>query len=173
MDRTLLNNIVILLCLVLVQVLACNHIVLFNAAMAFIFIYSILRLPMNLNINIVLTWGFLSGLLVDIFSDTTGVNALACTILAMIRRPMLYAYVPRDDRTKDIVPSLHALGFSVFAKYLFSMALIYCLLVFSIEYFNFADVKDIVIMSLSSSVFTFILLLGIDSLIITKREKRL
>lgn len=173
MGRVIVNNILILLCLVLVQVLACNHIVLFNAAMAFVFIYSIIRLPMDLSINIVLTWGFLSGLLVDIFSDTSGVNALSCTILAMVRRPMLYAYVPRDDRTKNIIPSLHALGFSVFAKYLFTMSLIYCVLVFTIEYFNFADVKDIVIMSLSSSVFTFIILLGVDGLIITRREKRL
>lgn len=173
MDKTFLNNVIILLCLILIQVLACNHIMLFNVAIAFVFIYSIVRLPMDLSINLVLTWGFLAGLLVDIFSDTPGVNALACTIISMLRRPMLYAYVPRDDRTKNIVPTLHSLGFAIYGKYLFSMSLVYCLLVFTIEYFNFADVKEIVIMTLSSSIFTFIILLGIDSLIITKREKRL
>lgn len=128
---------------------------------------------MDTSINIVLTWAFVSGLIVDIFSDTAGVNSLACTLIAMIRRPVLFAYVPKDDRTKNIIPSLQSLGFSVYGKYLFSMSLIYCLLVFVIEYFNFADVKEIVIMTLASSVFTFIILLGVDSLIITKREKRL
>ena len=173
MDRNLFINILILIGLVIIQVLACNHIMLFHVAMAFVFIYVIIRLPMDLNVNWVLTWAFLAGLLVDIFSDTLGVNALACTILAIVRKPMLYAYVPRDDRTKNIEPSLRELGFSVYGKYLFSLSLIYCFLVFTIEYFNFADVKDIVIMTAASAVFTFIILLGLDSLIVTNREKRL
>ena len=171
MDRDIISNVLILITLVLFQVLACNHIMLFNVSMCFIFIYVIIRLPMDMSTNSVLTWAFLSGLVVDIFSDTLGINALACTILAMLRRPMLYAYVPRDDRTKNIVPSLRELGFAVYGKYLLSMSLVYCLLVFTIEYFNFADVKEIVIMTLASAAFTFIVLLGVDSLIVTKRVK--
>lgn len=173
MDRQFLENILILFCLILVQVLACNHIMLFDVAIAFVFIYVIIRLPMDLNINILMTWAFFSGLFVDMFSDTPGVNSLACTILAMCKRPALYAYVPRDDRTKNIVPSIQSLGFTVYGKYLFSMSAIYCLLVFCIEYFNFANVKEIVIMTLASSVFTFLILLGVDSIIVTRREKRI
>ena len=173
MNSNPLINILILAALILVQVLACNHIVLFNVAIAFIFIYIILRLPMNLNINWVLTWGFAAGLLVDIFSDTLGVNALACTILAMLRRPMLYAYIPKDDRTKNIMPSLKSLGFSVYGKYLLTMAVIYCFLVFTIEFFNFANIREIVIMASSSAAFTFLIILGLDSLIGTNREKGL
>lgn len=173
MDKTVLTNIAILICLILVQVLVCNHIILFNMAMAFVFIYVIIRLPIDLNTNWLLTWAFFSGLVVDTFSDTPGVNSLSCTILAMLKRPMLFAYIPRDDRTKTIVPSLSSLGFAVYGKYLFSMSLIYCTLAFTIEYFNFADVKEIVIMSIASTIFTFLILLGVDSLIVTKREKRL
>lgn len=168
MDKTIFTNLVLLVCLVIVQVLVCNSIMLFNVAMAFVFIYVIIRLPMDLSVNWLLTWAFFSGLSVDIFSDTPGVNSLACTILAMLKRPMLYAYVPRDDRTKNIVPSLMSLGFSVYGKYLLSMSCIYCLLAFTIEYFNFADVKEIVIMTVASSAFTFMLLLGIDSLLARK-----
>lgn len=168
MDKTIFTNLVLLVCLVIVQVLVCNSIMLFNVAMAFVFIYVIIRLPMDLSVNWLLTWAFFSGLSVDIFSDTPGVNSLACTILAMLKRPMLYAYVPRDDRTKNIVPSLMSLGFSVYGKYLLSMSCIYCLLAFTIEYFNFADVKEIVIMTVASSSFTFMLLLGIDSLLARK-----
>ena len=173
MDKTLITNLVIVVCLILVQILVCNHIMLFNVAMAFVFIYVIIRLPMSLSTNALLTWAFLTGLIVDIFSDTPGVNSLACTILAMLKRPVLYAYVPRDDRTKNIAPSLSALGFAVYGKYLLTMSLIYCALTFTIEYFNFADVKEIVIMSASSAAFTFLILLGIDSIIVTHREKRL
>lgn len=173
MDKQFLNNVIILILVILAQILICNHIVLFNVAIAFVFIYVIIRLPMSLNTNWLLTWAFISGLIVDIFSDTPGVNSLACTILAICKRPVLYAYVPRDDRTKNIMPSLGSLGFAVYGKYLLTMSGIYCVLAFTIEYFNLADVKEIVIMSSASAVFTFLLLLGIDSIIVTKREKRL
>ena len=91
----------------------------------------------------------------------------------MVKRPVLYAYIARDDSTKNIVPCLSTLGFAVYGKYLFTMSMIYTLLTFVLEYFNFADFKEIALMTICSSLFTFILILGIDSLIITRREKRL
>ncbi len=125
---------------------------------------------MTLSTNWLLTWAFLSGFIVDLFSDTPGVNSLSCILLAVVKRPVLYAYIPKDDRTKDIQPSLANLGFAAYAKYLLTMSVIYCFMVFIIEYFSFGDVKEIVIMASSSSVLTFGLLLGIDSLMVTKRD---
>ena len=171
MSRNFIINLTTLLCLILVQIFICNHIMLFNAATVFIFIYVIINLPMNLNTNFLLTWAFLAGLIVDIFSDTLGINTLSCTVLAMIKQPMLYAYIPKDDRTKNIDPSLKSLGFSVYAKYLLSLSAIYCLLVFFIEYSNFTDIKEILLMSGASTIFTFVILLALDSLIINKRAE--
>lgn len=173
MEGRTLRYLVTLIVLVLAQVLICNHIVIFNVAICFVFIYVVINLPMDLKTDWLLTWAFFGGLVVDLFSDTAGVNALACTTLAMVKKPCLYAYIPKDDRTKGIEPSLKNLGFSVYGKYLLSMSAIYCVLVFTIEYFNFAAVKDIVIMSVSSALLTFAVLLGVDSLTMSKREKRL
>ena len=170
MDRGTIYNLILLVCLIIIQVLICNHIHIFNVAVPFVFIYVILRLPMTLSTNWLLTWAFLSGFIVDLFSDTPGVNSLSCTLLASVKRPILYAYIPRDDRTKDILPSLANLGFADYAKYLLTRSVIYCFLVFTIEYFNFADVKEIVIMASASSVLSFCLILGIDSLMVTKRD---
>lgn len=173
MNSNILTNIILLVVLILAQVLICNHIMLFNVAMAFVFIYTIVSMPMSLNINWLLTIGFFSGLIVDLFSDTPGVNSLACTLLAMMKRPALYAYIPKDDHTKNVTPSLYNLGFGVYTKYLLTLSAIYCVIVFSVEYFNYAAVKDIVIMSGASALFTFLSLLAIDSLIVSRREKRL
>lgn len=125
---------------------------------------------MTLSTGSLLTWAFVGGFVVDLFSDTPGLNSLSCTILAVFKRPILYLYIPRDDRTKDILPSLANLGFADYAKYLLTMCLIYCSLIFTIEYFSFANVKDIVVMALSSSILTFGMILGIDSLMVTKRD---
>ncbi len=173
MNKNFIYNLMIMIVLVIAQVLICNHIMLFNMAAAFVFIYIIISLPMNLKTDSLLTWAFLAGLTVDIFSDTLGLNSLACTVLAMVKRPVLFAYIPRDDHTKNVVPSLHSLGFSVYAKYLVTMAALYCAMVFTIEYFSFAAVKEIVIMTAASTVFTASVLLAVDCLIISKREKRL
>lgn len=173
MDTNFIKNLIILVLLIIAQVLICNHIMLFNVSMAFVFIYVIISLPMNLKTDWLLTWAFLSGLTVDIFSDTLGINSLACTLLAIMKRPMLYAYIPKDDHTKNVTPSLKNLGFTVYFKYLVSMSTAYCAMVFTIEYFSFADIKEIVIMTASSTIFTSLVLMAIDCLIISRREKRL
>ena len=114
--------------------------------------------------SLVLTLSFLLGFIVDIFSDTPGVNSLSCTLLAMSRKPILYAYVSKDDKTKEIIPCISDLGISVYSKFLLSVSFLYCLMVFAIEFFNFADIQDILIMSASSGLLTFLLLLGVDCL---------
>lgn len=157
--------------LVLVQVLICNHITLFNVAVPFIYIFFIIRLPIGLNLNLLYTLSFLLGFLIDIFSDTLGVNSLASVLLAAVKKPVFYSYISRDDKTVNIMPCLATLGWAVYCKYLLSMTAIFCLLVFSIEFFSFASIKDITIMALSSTVLSFLLILAIDSIITTRRER--
>lgn len=168
MGKEALKFTVLFIILLLVQVFICNHIALFNVAVPIVFIYFIIRLPMNLGNGWLFTLAFLLGLCVDICSDTAGVNSLASTMLAGLRRPIYYAYVPRDDKTKDLTPSINTLGIGVYCKYIITMICLYSLMAFTIEYFNFADVRDIVVLSASSSLLTFIILLAFDCLIITK-----
>lgn len=170
MNKEIINYSILFVVLLLVQVLICNHIALFNVAVPFVFIYFIIRLPIGMNRSLLFTFAFLAGFLVDLFSDTLGVNSLACTLLAVMKKPAFFAYMQRDDRSEEVIPSLSSLGPAVYSKFLLTMVTAYCLMAFSIEYFSFADVKDVIIMSAASSVLTFLLLLGTDSLIITRRE---
>lgn len=168
MNKEIIKFTLLFIFLLLVQVLICNHIVLFNVAVPIIFIYFIIRLPISMGKGLLFTLAFLLGLSVDIFSDTPGVNALACTLLAALKQPMYYAYVPRDDKTIGLIPSVTSLGVGTYCKFLVSMVGTYCLMAFTIEYFNFADVKEIVILSAASCLLTFIMLLAIDCLILSK-----
>lgn len=168
--KEVFNYIALSIVLLLAQVLICNHIVLFNLAMPIVFIYVIIRLPVNLGMSMLYTVAFTSGVLVDLFSDTMGVNALACTLLGALKRPVLFAYVPRDDKTKTMTPTISQLGLAPYCKYLLTMVTVYCLMVFSIEFFNFADIKDVLFMSAGSSAFSFLILLSIDSLSIPAKK---
>ena len=164
MSREIIHFSILFISLLLIQVLICNHIVLFNVATPIIFIYFIVRLPMNLSTNWVITLSFLLGLLVDIFSDTLGMNALACTTLAMMRRRIFALYNNRDDRFKDITPCISTLGIMTFSKYLITMSLCYCALIFLIEYFSLSHITIMLIKIISSTIWAFIIILGIDSL---------
>lgn len=150
--------------LVLVQVLICNHIMLFNLAVPFVFIYFILRLPVGISQNMVLTIAFLMGFLVDLFSDTPGVNSLACTVMAAVKPTVFYAYVARDDKTKKIVPAISTVGWQAYSKFALTMSLIFCFLVFTIEFMSFAGVDEILFMTAASSLLTFALIIAMDSL---------
>ncbi len=172
MAKDIAINTLILCILILAQVFIFNHIILFNVAVGFVFIYSILTLPMKLNSSIVLTIAFLAGLAVDILSDTPGVNSLACTLMAGCRKRVMFAYISRDDRTKDIQPSIRTMGFATYSKYLLTLSALYCVFVFMIEYANFVAPVQLLIMIISSSLLTFILLMAIDSFVAAISTKK-
>ena len=165
MTKSFIQYILLFVLCVIAQALIFNKIVLFHVAMPIVFIYFIIRLPINMKLPYVFTLAFLLGLAVDIFSDTPGVNALACTLTAALREPVYYAYMAKDDITSRLCPAVATMGFMEYSKYLLSFIVIYCILAFSIEYFSFADVKAIAILAGSSTVLTFIILLALDCVI--------
>ena len=173
MANLILRYFILFILCVLAQALIFNGIVLFHVAVPIIFIYFLIRLPINIKLPYLFTLAFFLGLSVDIFSDTPGVNALACTLIAALRTPIYYAYIPKDDVTNRLTPCVSNLGFVEYSKYLLTFVVIYCVMVFTIEYFSFADVKSIVILSASSTVFSFIILLTIDCLIPVKSWEKI
>ena len=173
MSKTLLQFIILGLALVLAQAIVFNHICLFNVAVPMVFIYLIVRLPIILSLNWVLTISFALGLIVDIFSDTYGMNTVACTVLAALRRPVLRLYVPREEDIIRPEPSMLSLGVAVYVKYLFSITLIYCTLIFVIEAFTFFHPLQLVLRIISSTLLSLLIMLGIDALMTPSSEKRL
>ena len=173
MSKTTLQFILLGLILVLAQVIVFNHICLFNVAVPMVFIYLIIRLPITLSLNWTLTVGFFLGLVVDVFSDTYGMNAIACTVLAMLKRPVLRLYVPREEDLTRPEPSMLSLGTAGFMKYLLTMTLIYCTLIFLIEAFTFFNPLQLVLRIIFSTLLSMFLMLGIDSIMTPRSEKRL
>lgn len=173
MTKTILHFAIMFVILVLAQAVVFNHICLFGVALPLVFIYFIIKLPIDLGANMMLTAGFLLGLTVDIFSDTQGMNALACTILSAMRRPVMHLYLPREDDMTDPVPSAKSMGDSVYAKYSFSMVLLYSIVFFLVESMTFFNFWRLILKISASAILTFIIITAIDSLTSRRREKRL
>ena len=159
--------------LVLAQVIVFNHICLFNVAVPLVFIYLLVRLPITLSVNWMLTIGFFLGLIVDIFSDTYGMNTLACTIEAMMRKPILRLYVPREEDLTRPEPSMYSLGTATYLKYLLTLTLLYCSLIFLIEAFTFFNPVRLLLRIVFSTILSMALMIGIDGFLTPQSEKRL
>ena len=164
MNRTIISFFILFIILITAQIMICNHILLFHVASPIIFIYFILRLPMSISPNLLYTLSFLLGFCVDVFSDTPGVNSLSCTLLAILRKPVFRAYNSHDEEAMHRSPDLASLGIAVFSKYLFSMTLIYCVISFSLEYLSLFNLQEAMIRAIASTLLSFVVLLGIDSL---------
>jgi rod shape-determining protein MreD len=173
MNKTTINLILLFLVLIPVQALFFNNLVLFNVAIPLVFIYLIITLPVTFTANTAMTIGFFTGLAVDILSNTPGVNALSCTILAFVRRPVFHLYMASDNDLAEQRPSLHTMGVSAFLKFATTMVVIYCLLVFSIEAMQIFNFRLYLLRVLCSSLYTFILIYAIACLSGSQREKRL
>lgn len=173
MTKLILKYLFMFVVLLLAQAVVFNHVCLFNVALPFVFIYFIISLPASLSVNWTLTFAFLMGTAVDLFSDTLGMNALACTVAGVLRRPILRVYIPREEDLPATEPSMRSLGISVYVKYVITFTLLYCLLIFIVESFTFFHFGRMLMRIICSTALTGVLILGIDSLTINRREKRL
>lgn len=173
MSKTALTLLLLFLILIPAQAVFFNNLVLFNLAVPLVFIYLIITLPITLNDSRALTIGFLTGLSVDILSDTPGVNALASTILTALRKPIFHLYVSSDIDLADQRPLPKTMGTAAFLKYAGTMVAIYCTMVFSIEALKVFNIELYLLRILCSSVFTFIIIYAIACLTSPGREKRL
>jgi rod shape-determining protein MreD len=131
-------------------------------ATPFLYIYFILRLEADISRNEAMLWGFALGLCIDIFSNTSGMNAAATVMLAFIRPVYLSLFTPRDNQ--KIVPSLKNMGFLSYIKYLLATVLTHHVMLFTISFFSFSDIHVLLIRIVSSTVLTVICIFAINEI---------
>ena len=162
------------LILIPAQAVFFNHLVLFNVAVPLTFIFVIVTLPITYSANRAMTIGFLLGLAVDALSNTPGVNALCCTLLAFMRKPIFHLYVPTDNDLAEQRPSLRTMDTASFLKYALTMCVVYCLLLFTIEAFQIFNFRLYLLRVVTSSLYTFLIIYALAGLSgSSSHEKRL
>lgn len=164
MARTVVNFGILFLVLLLAQVLIFNNLILFHCAMAMVFVYFYIRMPMSWSPSVVMSTAFVMGFFVDVFSDTLGMNTLASVVLCGARPVIFTLYSSHDDVSEVAAPSMRTMGTGPYLKYALSMVVLYCLLVYVIEAFGFFDIGRLVLRIVASSIFTGILIVAIDSI---------
>ena len=100
-------------------------------------------------------------------------NAFACTILGALRKTVFTLFYPREDEMLNPVPSIRTLGIANYVKYLSTLTLIFCSIIYLVQMFTFYNFGLTFLRIIGSTILTSIILFGFDSLVTTNREKRL
>lgn len=173
MSKTIIQFILLFLALVIAQGVIFNNLVLFSVAVPLVFIYLIISMPVTWNTNVSITIGFLAGMAVDIFSDTLGMNALCTTLLAFMQKGIFHLYVQRDEDLSGQRPSLRTMDTTAYLKYMFSMVLIYCIMIFTVDAFALFSILRYLLCISFSTIYTFLIIYAIATVTSHRHEKRL
>ena len=109
----------------------------FGIAFCFPYLFFLLLLPMATPKGLLLFIGFGYGLLVDIFFDSPGLHAAACTLLAYLRPQVISFITPSGGYDEHTPISVHILGFRWIISYAIIMVGAHHFLLFFLEAFTF------------------------------------
>ncbi|HAC23073.1 MAG TPA: rod shape-determining protein MreD [Porphyromonadaceae bacterium] len=160
LNNTIRNSIYFIVFVVL-QVLLFNQISFFKVATPFLYIYFILKLPEGTSRSLVVFYGFLTGLSIDIFSNTPGMHAAAATFAGLVRYPLIKRLTTKD-MVETAAPSFYSMGAGGYTRYVVFFVLLHHAALLLIESFTLFDPLYLIIRILASSALTIILLLAIE-----------
>lgn len=138
MINSILRGFIYFVVLVLAQVLILNNIHFLRVATPFLYLYFILKLPVGISRTNVVFFSFLIGLVIDIFSNTPGMHAFACTLAGFIRHPLIQLLMGKD-LPEGIYPSYKTFGYGGFFRYTLLFVVIHHVALFLIESLTLFD----------------------------------
>ena len=170
MSNSIGKNIILVLGVLCFQLIVLNQINLSQSLLPLVYPIIILSLPRNINKSLLLGIGFGLGLLVDMFMNTGGANAIACTLLAFFRTFFLSSMAPSDMGSESIKPSVINMGFKNYSAYVFLLMAIHHLAFFFLEVFTFDGTLWTLSRAILSLIFSTILILVYQYLFISKTK---
>lgn len=147
----------------LVQALVLNHIHLLGYAIPLLYVYFVIMFPRNYPKWAILLWCFFMGLTLDMFSNTPGLTAASLTLIGLLQPYLVEPFLPREA-AENIEVSGSALGKGKFLLLTIILVLVYCLVFFSLETFNFFNWQDWLFRIVGSSLITIIFIISLESL---------
>ena len=147
--------------LALLQALILNQMHIGGYATPFPYIYFILKFHSRASRNELLLWAFFMGLIMDMFSDTVGMNAASLTCLAFFRNTILQMITFRD-LDEDFEPCVKMVGLAPFFRYVLLSSLLFCILYVILDTFSFFNWPVLIFRVLTSTLTTLFCIMGFE-----------
>lgn len=150
-----LKRLAVFVAMILAQALVFNHIRLFGYAMPVPYVYFVIIIPRGYPRWATLLWSFAMGLVIDIFTNTPGLASASLTLVAAVQPYYLELFVPRDS-AENLKPTIQTLGPSKYSTYVIPLTLLYCVVFYSLEFFNFFNWLQWLFCVVGSTVITLV-----------------
>lgn len=161
-----LKSLLWLLVAIVCQVLIFDHLS-FYGGIVLIYAVVLIKLPVEVHRVAQIFLGFLTGVLVDIFSNTPGMHALTATTLMFMRDPILHLYVS-DPEYKAGSVSMTRIGLSTFFRYALTMVLLHSTMLYLIEAFSLFNPMILLSKILNSTVLTLVVAMAAEVVTVKK-----
>ena len=124
----------------------------------YFYIYFILVLPFETPRWLLMMSAFLLGISLDAFTNTFGLNASACVLMAFVRPFVITTISTGTEFMIGHSPSLKNQGVKWFAYYSIILVLVHHFALFYLEIFRFTEFFQTLLRVLLSSLFTLIII---------------
>lgn len=171
MSKVIIVNLLRFVILVFIQVFLLKNIAVYDLSTPYLYILFILLLPFETPNILLFVLAFITGLTVDAFYDTPGLNAAACVLLALVRILFISITVQKDGFDNEPEPTLSIMGLRWFLTYTIVLTLFHHFFLFNLENFNLSGLPYTLGRVLLSSLFTVFLML-VSGLLFFRRKER-
>jgi cell shape-determining protein MreD len=158
MTIDLVKNTLRFFLLVALQVLLFNNIQFSGYVNPYVYILFVISLPFATPRWLVLILSFVLGMCIDMFSDSAGVHAAACTFMGYSRSYILALLKPRDDYDETKSPSVKDMGFAWFMAYAAILTVLHHFVYFYMEVFRLTEIFSVFLRVILSSIFSLLLI---------------
>lgn len=168
MNSTLIVNFFRFVLLLVIQIILFNNMNFYGYVSPFPYILFIILYPVNGNKTVLLISSFILGIIMDMFTNSGGVHATACLLLAYFR-PYIFKFsfgLSYEYQTVKLNDVLTPERFS----FLVIAIVFHHFVLFTLEAFEFSFILDVLLRTVLSTVFT--LLLSITIIYLIKPNKR-
>lgn len=147
----------------LIQVLILNQLQFMGICHPYVFILTLLMMPITISRRVDMFIGALVGLIMDAFCNSLGVHMAACILITYMRRPMISNFVMDDDRLNGEINS-KTIGVMNFFRYAATLIVVYHVFVVMLSAWSFANLGMNLLQILLSSLLSGLIILGYDIL---------
>ncbi len=156
----LVRNILRLTVFLLVQVFVLNKIPFVHQFIVpYLYFLFILWLPFSVNRLGLLLIGFFTGLFLDYFTQTPGLHAAACTLVAYARPFVINVLIPKDkDEFNFREPSPKAMGWAPYSIYVLVLTLLHHVYLTLLQWLQFGTFLQFLIKVVATTGISLLLI---------------
>lgn len=172
MNKYYLTLIIGTIVLIFLQVFVLNHLWVFDYFMPILYLYPLLKMPLQSETWLLLIYAAVTGLVMDLLMNTPGLNMAAIVLAAYCRKPLLLGLISDDALEEEdglIIPGTKTMKFLSYLLYLLILTVIHIGTLLSLEGFSLGLFGFLVPFILGGTAITVVIYLLFD---LFSRKKR-